>query len=103
MAEWLMADAREASVLQAMDGSETLGNSAGSASAIAAVNVDGNTNPSVEQKNQGRRSQHKTSKLFHDIIEGAHATLGAKPRIHSGTSVTQAGEQHVPISANPGA
>jgi hypothetical protein len=28
MAEWLMADAREASVLQAMDGSETVGNSA---------------------------------------------------------------------------
>ena len=45
-----MADAREASVLQAMDGSETVGNSAGSASAVATVNVDGNTNPSVEQK-----------------------------------------------------
>ena len=54
-----MADAREASVLQAMDGSEAVGNSAGSASAVATVNVDGNTNPSVEQKNQGRRSQHK--------------------------------------------
>ena len=45
-----MADAREASVLQAMDGSETVGNSAGSVSAVATVNVDGNTNPSVEQK-----------------------------------------------------
>ena len=54
-----MADAREASVLQAMDGSEAVGNSAGSASAVATVNVDGNTKPSVEQKNQGRRSQHK--------------------------------------------
>ena len=59
MAEWLMADAREASVLQAMDGSETVGNSAGSVSAVATVNVDGNTNPSVEQKKKGRRSQHK--------------------------------------------
>jgi hypothetical protein len=67
-----------------MDGSETVGNSAGSASTVATdaalaagvaedapllyvpnllatpkVNVVGNTNPSVEQKNQGRRSQHK--------------------------------------------
>ena len=79
-----MADAREASVLQAMDGSETVGNSAGSASAVATdaalaagvaedapllyvpnlsetpkVKVDGNTKPSVQQEKKGTRSQHK--------------------------------------------
>jgi anti-sigma-K factor RskA len=78
MAEWLMADAREASVLQAIDGSETVGNSAGSASAVATdaalaaaqrpslrmsetpkVKVDGNTKPSVQQKKKGTRSLHK--------------------------------------------
>jgi hypothetical protein len=55
-----MADAREASVPQAMDGSETVGNSAGSASAVATVNVDGNTNPPVEQKKKGRRANTNT-------------------------------------------
>ena len=51
---------------------------------------------------QGQESEIDI-KTFHEIIEGAHATFGAKRRIHSGTSVTQAGEQHMPISANPGA
>jgi hypothetical protein len=51
---------------------------------------------------QGQESEIDI-KPFHEIIEGAHASFGAKRRIHSGTSVTQAGEQHVPISANPGA
>jgi hypothetical protein len=46
---------------------------------------------------------HATFGAKRRIIEGAHATFGAKRRIHSGTSVTQAGEQHMPISANPGA
>jgi hypothetical protein len=51
---------------------------------------------------QGQESEIDV-KTFHEIIEGAHSTFGAKRRIHSCTSVTQASEQHVPISANPGA
>jgi hypothetical protein len=43
------------------------------------------------------------NKSFEDIIDGARASFGAKRRIHSGLSVTQAGKQHVPVSANPGA
>jgi hypothetical protein len=84
MVEWLMAHAREASVHQAIDVSEMVGNSAGSASAIATdaalaaglaedapllcvpnlsetpkVNVDGDMKPSVQQKKKGTHSQHK--------------------------------------------
>jgi hypothetical protein len=44
---------------------------------------------------------HRT---FHEIIEGARTTFGANKRIHSVTNFlsTQAGEQQMPISANPG-
>jgi hypothetical protein len=85
MESLLMADTREASILQAIDGSESVGNSAGSASAIVAtnaalaaglaedapllnvpdlsetpkVNVDVNAKPSVQQKKKGTCSQPK--------------------------------------------
>jgi hypothetical protein len=51
---------------------------------------------------QGKESEID-NKTFYQIIEGTQAAFGAKRQIHSSTSVTQAGKQHVPVSANLGA